>query len=131
MYPCRPPVTCACAVALQAERLHSLLRLTRHPACTCARIHMRMHHVCCLQGSQITLDKADGEDPEVSDIKVLPDTASLADKLKGCLQVRQATCPPPVSLSAWLLGVCVQWQWLESSGASAMGVWEQSWGRQG
>jgi hypothetical protein len=41
------------------------------------------------QGSRVTLNDVDAEEPDVSDLKLLPDTASLADKLKGCLQVRR------------------------------------------
>ncbi|KAF5828565.1 osm-6-like protein [Dunaliella salina] len=37
-------------------------------------------------GSQISLNHIDAEEPEISVNKLLPDTASLADKLKGCLQ---------------------------------------------
>ncbi|KAG2452057.1 hypothetical protein HYH02_003093 [Chlamydomonas schloesseri] len=36
--------------------------------------------------SKIMLNEIDAEEPDVSDLKLLPDTASLADKLKGCLQ---------------------------------------------
>lgn len=41
------------------------------------------------QHSKIQLNDIDAEEPDVSDLKLLPDTASLADKLKGCLQVRR------------------------------------------
>jgi len=37
-------------------------------------------------GSTVTLNGLDAEEPDVSDLKLLPDTASLADKIKGCLQ---------------------------------------------
>ena len=40
------------------------------------------------QNSKIVMNDVDAEEPDVSDLKLLPDTASLADKLKGCLQVR-------------------------------------------
>lgn len=39
------------------------------------------------QGSALTLNDLDAEEPDVSDLKLLPDTQSLAEKLKGCLQV--------------------------------------------
>lgn len=39
------------------------------------------------QNTKLQLNDIDAEDPDVSDLKLLPDTASLADKLKGCLQV--------------------------------------------
>lgn len=42
----------------------------------------------CPQATKLSLNEIDAEEPEVSDLKLLPDTASLADKLKGCLQVR-------------------------------------------
>lgn len=42
----------------------------------------------CFQGSAIPLNDLDAEEPDVSDLKLLPDTQSLAEKLKGCLQVR-------------------------------------------
>jgi len=44
-------------------------------------------HIPILQGSQISLNDHDAKEPHLSDNKLLPDTASLADKLKGCLQV--------------------------------------------
>ncbi|KAG1674864.1 hypothetical protein FOA52_015254 [Chlamydomonas sp. UWO 241] len=37
-------------------------------------------------GSKVVLNKLDAEEPDVSDLKLLPDTQSLADKFKGCLQ---------------------------------------------
>jgi len=37
-------------------------------------------------GSKLAMNDVDAEEPDVSDLKLLPDTASLADKLKGCLQ---------------------------------------------
>jgi hypothetical protein len=40
-----------------------------------------------LQGSRLSLNDVDAEEPDVSDLKLLPDISSLADKLKGCLQV--------------------------------------------
>ncbi|GLC42371.1 hypothetical protein PLESTB_000654100 [Pleodorina starrii] len=36
--------------------------------------------------SKIALNEIEADEPEVSDLKLLPDTASMADKLKGCLQ---------------------------------------------
>jgi intraflagellar transport protein 52 len=39
-----------------------------------------------MQGSQLSLNDLDAEEPDVSDLKLLPDTQSLAEKLKGCLQ---------------------------------------------
>lgn len=39
-------------------------------------------------GSKVALNDIDAEEPDVSDLKLLPDTQSLADKLKGCLQVQ-------------------------------------------
>ncbi|KAJ9505439.1 hypothetical protein QJQ45_024802, partial [Haematococcus lacustris] len=39
-----------------------------------------------LQGSKVALNLVDAEEPDVSDLKFLPDTASLASKFKGCLQ---------------------------------------------
>lgn len=35
----------------------------------------------------MVLNALDSEEPDLSDLKLLPDTASLADKIKGCLQV--------------------------------------------
>lgn len=43
------------------------------------------------------LDPHDAEEPDISDMKLLPDTQSLADRLKACLQVGQ-----PFALSLWL-----------------------------
>ncbi|KAL6763086.1 osm-6-like protein [Haematococcus lacustris] len=37
-------------------------------------------------GSKVALNLVDAEEPDVSDLKFLPDTASLASKFKGCLQ---------------------------------------------
>lgn len=37
-------------------------------------------------GSKVALNDLDSEEPDVSDLKLLPDTQSMADKLKGCLQ---------------------------------------------
>ncbi|MEW5301201.1 MAG: hypothetical protein WDW38_004741 [Sanguina aurantia] len=37
-------------------------------------------------GVLLPLNAIDAEEPEVSDLKLLPDTQSLAEKLKGCLQ---------------------------------------------
>lgn len=37
-------------------------------------------------GSKVSLNEVDAEELEISELKLLPDTASLADKLKGCLQ---------------------------------------------
>eukprot|EP00201_Polytomella_parva_P014854 CAMPEP_0175057452 /NCGR_PEP_ID=MMETSP0052_2-20121109/11272_1 /TAXON_ID=51329 ORGANISM="Polytomella parva, Strain SAG 63-3" /NCGR_SAMPLE_ID=MMETSP0052_2 /ASSEMBLY_ACC=CAM_ASM_000194 /LENGTH=329 /DNA_ID=CAMNT_0016322667 /DNA_START=395 /DNA_END=1385 /DNA_ORIENTATION=- len=34
----------------------------------------------------VSLNALDAEEPEISDLKLLPDTATLAEKLKGCLQ---------------------------------------------
>lgn len=51
---------------------------------------MKSHMCEChtRQGSRMVLNDVDAEEPDVSDLKLLPDTASLADKFKGCLQVR-------------------------------------------
>lgn len=42
----------------------------------------------------VPLDAHDAEEPDVSDLKLLPDTQSLADRLKACLQVggRNSVC---------------------------------------
>lgn len=37
-------------------------------------------------GSKVALHKEDADDPDVSDLKLLPDTQSLAERVKGCLQ---------------------------------------------
>jgi len=37
-------------------------------------------------GGKVSLNSIDAEEPDVSDLKLLPDTQSLADKVKGCLQ---------------------------------------------
>lgn len=41
----------------------------------------------CPQNSKVILNDIDAEEPEISDLKLLPDTQSLAEKIKGCLQV--------------------------------------------
>lgn len=57
------------------------------------RVHVRTH----AQGSKLAMNDVDAEEPDVSDLKLLPDTASLADKLKGCLQVRCALVFAPAT----------------------------------
>lgn len=37
-------------------------------------------------GSKVALHREDADDPDVTDLKLLPDTQSLADRVKGCLQ---------------------------------------------
>mmetsp|Transcript_21162 Transcript_21162/g.46315 ORF Transcript_21162/g.46315 Transcript_21162/m.46315 type:complete len:474 (-) Transcript_21162:547-1968(-) len=37
-------------------------------------------------GSKVVLNDLDAEEPDVSDLKLLPDTQSMSEKLKGCLQ---------------------------------------------
>lgn len=52
------------------------------------RLHVYVCFLTCrvAQGSKLTLNEVEADDPDVSDLKLLPDTASIADKLKGCLQ---------------------------------------------
>lgn len=51
-------------------------------------------------GSKVVLNDIDAEEPDVSDLKLLPDTQSLADKLKGCLQASLQSSIIPVLISS-------------------------------
>ena len=57
-----------------------------------------------MQGSRLPLNEVDAEEPEVSDLKLLPDTQSLAEKLKACLQASRAPCGGPAGAGPQLSG---------------------------
>ncbi len=73
------------------QRSQTYLQLLPNSAVT--QIHSEWHSPkpCMLlpQGSKLQLHEGDAEEPDVSDLRLLPDTESLADRPKACLQVRR------------------------------------------